>query len=215
MSCFITFEGIEGCGKTTQIQRVAEHLQSQHLAVHLTREPGGCQIADQIRAILLDADNSAMVPRAELLLYAAARAQHVAEVIRPALASGQIVLCDRFTDATVAYQGFARGLELEMIGHLNDLATDGLVPDLTILVDCPVSVGLGRAKARIARTDGPREERFEQEALAFHEKVRDGYLRLAGAAPERFRIVDGTAPIAEVTTAIMAQIAHFLAHRAN
>ena len=215
MSCFITFEGIEGCGKTTQIRRVADHLLTEHHSVHLTREPGGCHIANQVRAILLDADNCAMVPQAELLLYAAARAQHVAEVIRPALAARQIVLCDRFTDATVAYQGFARGLDRHLITHLNMLATDGLVPNLTILVDCPVSVGLGRAKARIAQTAGPREERFEREALTFHEKVRQGYLHLASEETERFRIVDGSASLADVTNAIMAHITNFLACCAN
>jgi dTMP kinase len=194
---------------------VAEYLQTKGQAVCLTREPGGCRIADQVRAILLDADNSAMVPQAELLLYAAARAQHVAEIIRPALAAGQIVLCDRFTDATVAYQGYARGLEQGLIRHLNVLATGDLAPDLTILVDCPVSVGLGRAKARIAQTSGPREERFEREALAFHEKVRNGYLCLADNEPGRFRTVDGSAPLDDVTADIMAHITSFLANRAH
>jgi len=215
MSCFITFEGIEGCGKTTQIQRVADHLLTTGKTVRQTREPGGCPIADQVRAILLDAANCAMTPHTELLLYAAARAQHVAEVVRPALASGQIVLCDRFTDATMAYQGYARGLDQPLIGQLNRLATDNLVPDLTILVDCPVAIGLGRAKARIAQTNGPREERFELEELAFHDRVRQGYLSLATAEPGRFRIVDGTAPLTAVTAAVIGHVSHFLASSAN
>jgi dTMP kinase len=215
MSCFITFEGIEGCGKTTQIQRVADLLRTENHAVQLTREPGGCPIADQIRTILLDADNRAMVSETELLLYAAARAQHVAEIIRPALAANRIVLCDRFTDATYAYQGFARGLNKSLVNHLNSIATGGLIPDLTILVDCPVSVGLGRAKARIANCSGPREERFEQEALQFHDQVRAGYLQLAASDPDRFRIIDGTAPIELVTAAIHQQITTYLASRAK
>jgi len=211
MNSFITFEGIEGCGKTTQIQRVAEQLQTEGRFVLITREPGGCPIADQIRSILLDADNRAMVPQAELLLYAAARAQHVAEVIKPALAAGKVVLCDRFTDATMAYQGDARGLDRDLVRHLNTLATGGLTPNLTILVDCPVSIGLGRAKARIAQNSGPREERFEQEALTFHEQVRAGYLRLATSEAARFRIIDGAAPMEQVTAEILAQVTTFLA----
>ncbi len=150
MGCFITFEGIEGCGKTTQIKLLEQHLTEKGFKVLLTREPGGCPIADQIRAILLDAANSAMTPSAELLLYAAARSQHVEEVIKPALADDCIVLCDRFTDATVAYQGYGRGLDLDSIGYLNQLATSGLKPQLTILLDCPVEVGLKRALARIS-----------------------------------------------------------------
>lgn len=215
MSCLITFEGVEGCGKTTQIQRVAAHLHSRNLPLLLTREPGGCPIADQIRSILLNAENRAMVADTELLLYAAARSQHVAEVIRPALLANRIVLCDRFTDATLAYQGFARGLDIELVRQLNSLATGGLTPDLTILVDCPAAIGLGRAKARIAASDGPKEERFEQEALSFHEKVRAGYLRQAQLEPTRFRIVDGKAPIEQVTSEIIGQIETLLADRAG
>jgi dTMP kinase len=214
MSCFITFEGIEGCGKTTQIQWVAEHLRSVGHSILLTREPGGCPIADQVRAILLDAANKALTPKAELLLYAAARAQHVAEVIKPALARGQTVLCDRFTDATSAYQGHARGLDPQLVDQLNAMATGGLVPDLTILIDCPVDVGLGRAKARIAATNGPREERFEQEERAFHEHVRQGYLALAAAAPHRFCVIDGAVPIADVTASILGNVTRFLADAA-
>ena len=215
MGCFITFEGIEGCGKTTQMQRVAALLQAEGHAIRLTREPGGCPIADQIRSILLDAGNCAMVPTAELLLYAAARAQHVAEIIRPALMAGHIVICDRFIDATYAYQGIARGLDLELVSQLNNLATDGMHPDLTIVVDCPVDVGLGRAKARIAGSDGPREERFELEAQQFHERVRAGYLQLAASDPSRYRVIDGTATIEQVTITIHDQIAGYLASRGN
>ena len=149
MGCFITFEGVEGCGKSTQIRKLAETLTKSGNNVTLTREPGGCDIADKIRAILLDSANAAMVPLAELLLYAAARAQHINEVILPALAKGDIVLCDRFIDATVAYQGHGRGLDLEMINNLNSLAAANCRPDITLLLDCPVATGLERARARI------------------------------------------------------------------
>lgn len=189
---FITFEGIEGCGKSTQIALLAAALQQAGQRVLLTREPGGCPIANQIRSVLLDAANTALVPMAELMLYAAARAQHLAEVIRPALSDGAIVLCDRFSDATRAYQSFGRGLDRQTIETLNDLACNGISPDLTLLLDCPVEVGLGRARQRIESTSGPREERFELESLAFHQRVRDGYLQLAAEEPDRFVIVDAT-----------------------
>lgn len=213
MAFFITFEGIEGCGKTTQESRLAESLAELGYPVVVTREPGGCSIAEQIRAILLDAGNRAMVPLAELLLYAAARAQHVEEVIRPALDTGKIVICDRFTDATAAYQGYGRSLDLELIGGLNRLATGGAVPDLTILLDCPEEVGLSRAMARINATEGAREERFEQESLAFHRKVREGYLRLAAAEPERYLILDGTRGIAETASAVAEAVLDRMAGR--
>ncbi|WP_429885448.1 dTMP kinase [Geoalkalibacter halelectricus] len=189
MSLFITFEGIEGSGKTTQIRRLATHLRERGHAVVQTREPGGCRIADAIRSILLDAANANLVPTAELLLYAAARRQHVEEIIQPALAGGHIVLCDRFTDATLAYQGFGRGLSLDLIAELNRLAGADLVPDLTLLFELPVATGLGRALGRIEQSDGPAEDRFEQESLVFHERVRQGYLTLAEQNPHRFRLI--------------------------
>src|SRR5512137_1696755 len=169
MGFFITFEGVEGCGKTTQIKLLAERLDEAGFRTLLTREPGGCPIADKIRQILLDADNQAMVPLTELLLYAAARAQHVAEVIVPALEAGMIVLCDRFTDATIAYQHFGRGIERSTIDELNGLARQTVRQDLTVLMDCDVSIGLARARSRIESSSGPREERFELEELAFHQ----------------------------------------------
>lgn len=190
---FITFEGIEGCGKSTQINLLATRLQQAGYTVILTREPGGCPIANQIRSVLLDAENSAMVPMAELMLYAAARAQHLAEVIRPALAADSIVLCDRFSDATRAYQAFGRGIDRQTIETLNSLACEGLSPQLTLLLDCPVEVGLGRAKQRIEASNGPREERFELESLAFHQRVRDGYLQLATEETDRFMIINAAA----------------------
>ena len=197
MGFFITFEGIEGCGKTTQLRLLKERLQASGEQVTATREPGGCPIADQMRAILLDAGNCAITPLSELLLYAAARAQHVQEIIVPALARGEIVLCDRFTDATVSYQGHGRGLDLDTISQLNRLATGGVEPKLTLLIDCPVEIGLGRALARIEAGSGAREERFELESRRFHERVRQGYLGLAAAFPERFVVIDGSGDVAQ------------------
>jgi dTMP kinase len=206
MACFITFEGIEGCGKTTQLQLLARRLEEDGHKVTVTREPGGCPIADQIRNILLDAGNRAITPLTELLLYAAARAQHVSEVVAPALATGGIVLCDRFTDATIAYQGHGRKLDLAIISQLNQLATVGIRPDLTVLLDCPADIGLKRAIARINSAQGAREERFELESLRFHQEVRNGYLQLARQEPQRFVVIDGTASIGETEAAIAAAV---------
>jgi dTMP kinase len=172
----------------------------------LTREPGGCPIADKIRSILLDAGNQGMVPLSELLLYAAARAQHVAEVILPALASDAIVLCDRFTDATVAYQHCGRGIDRSTIDALNTLACQSVRPDLTVLMDCDVAIGLARAKSRIEMTSGPREERFELEALAFHQRVRDGYLQLAADEADRFLTLSASGSIEEISDRIALQV---------
>lgn len=211
MGYLITFEGIEGCGKTTQIRLLAAALTEAGHRVTLTREPGGCPIADKIRAILLDAENSAMTPSAELLLYAAARAQHISEIISPALGRGDIVLCDRFTDATLAYQGYGRGLDRSKIMQLNDLATAGCRPDLTILIDCPVETGLRRAMARIeaatlADSGTKREERFEMESRQFHQRVRDGYLTLASESPDRFIVVAGDGNMEGIAATIEAAV---------
>lgn len=204
---FITFEGIEGCGKSTQISLLANHLQQAGYRVVLTREPGGCPIADKIRSILLDSANSALTPMTELMLYAAARAQHLTDVVRPALADGALVLCDRFSDATRAYQAFGRGIDRQTMETLNDMACDGLAPHLTILLDCPVEVGLGRARQRIEITSGPREERFELESMLFHQKVRDGYLQLAADEPDRFISIDAAGGTPEhVAKSILAAI---------
>ena len=192
MGLFITFEGIEGCGKTTQIRLLAETLRHQGHDVIETREPGGCNIADQIRAVLLDAKNSRMTCPTELLLYAAARAQHVSEVIRPALEAGKTVLCDRFCDATLAYQGYGRQLDIAQITTLNDYACQGIWPDLTLLLDLPVEIGLGRARQRNEQHVGPNEDRFEQESLDFHQRIRDAYLHLAAEEPQRFQTIDAS-----------------------
>lgn len=202
MGYFITFEGIEGCGKTTQIKKLSERLQALGHRTLLTREPGGCPISDKIRTILLDAGNCAMQPLTELLLYAASRAQHVADIILPALQSGHIVLCDRFTDATVAYQHCGRGIDRDTIDELNLMACQSVHPDATVLMDCDVATGLARAKSRMDAGTGPREERFELEAAAFHQRVRDGYLNLASVEPQRFLTVSADGSIDEISEII-------------
>jgi dTMP kinase len=199
---FITFEGIEGSGKSTQISKLAEHLKALNHPVRLTREPGGTAIGDQVRKILLDSANTMLVPRAELLLYAAARAQHLEELIRPALEAGSVVLCDRFSDATLAYQGYGRGLDIELIRALDRITTGGIKPDLTMLLDIGASAGISRARGRNSRDGLESEARFENEALAFHERVRTGYLALAGMEPGRYRVVDASLKPDEVQETI-------------
>jgi dTMP kinase len=190
---FITFEGIEGCGKTTQVDRLARALEERRLPHVVTREPGGTRLGDHIRRMLLDRDHGEMEGLTELLLYAADRAQHVAEVIHPALASGRWVVCDRFADATTAYQGYGRGQDFDLIHRLNLVATQGVWPDLTLLLDCPVELGLERAQRRILAGATPaREDRFERQVRAFHLRVREGYLRLADQDPARIKILDAT-----------------------
>jgi len=203
---FITFEGIEGCGKTTQIRMLSEQLESLGYTVVMTREPGGCAISDKIRAILLDADNRGMCSLTELFLYAAARSQHVSDVILPSLKADSIVLCDRFTDATIAYQSAGRGIDRATVDELNILACQSLSPDLTVLIDCDAAVGLGRARSRIEALSGPREERFELEALEFHQKVRAGYLALAAQEPQRFIVIDGSGTPEQVSGLIAEQV---------
>jgi dTMP kinase len=195
---FITFEGIEGSGKSTQISRLLQHLSEQRRPVRLTREPGGTPIGDQVRRILLDPANRLLDPTAELLLYAASRAQHLREVILPELEAGRIVLCDRFSDATMAYQGYGRGLSIPTIRELDRIVTVGLRPALTILLDLTVEMGLGRARGRNTSQGLLDEARFENEDLVFHNRVRDGYLRLAQEEPGRIRIVNAARPPEEI-----------------
>jgi dTMP kinase len=189
---FITFEGIEGSGKSTQIVLLENHLKSRGLRVVLTREPGGTPIGDQVRKILLDPANIALDPTAELLLYAASRAQHLHEVIGPALAAGRIVLCDRFSDATLAYQGYGRGLNIDMIHALDRIVTSGMRPDCTILFDIEAASGIARAHGRNTSSGLEAEARFENEEIAFHERVRQGYLTLTRQEPGRIRVVDAS-----------------------
>lgn len=215
MSFFITFEGIEGSGKSTQITLLRDALKKSGYPVVQTREPGGCPIADQIRSILLHPKNSNLDATTELLLYAAARAQHVNDVIRPSLKQEQLVLCDRYTDATYAYQGDGRNLDGKLISQLNFVAAQGIFPDLTILIDLPVETGLGRALSREAAQEDDSEGRFERETMDFHQRVRDGYLHLAKQEPNRFVLVDGTLAIENLAVKILRVTLNFLETRAD
>jgi len=189
---FITFEGIEGSGKSTQIALLANYLTARGIRNVLTREPGGTLIGDQVRKILLDPANRSLDPTAELLLYAASRAQHLREIILPALANGMTVLCDRFSDATLAYQGYGRRLDIEMIRSLDRIVTTGMRPDLTILFDIEATMGIERARGRNNSLGLEAEARFENEELVFHDRVRQGYLKLVVQEPDRIRIVDAS-----------------------
>jgi dTMP kinase len=190
---FITFEGIEGSGKTTQIKRLHNVLKNREIPCLVTREPGATKIGLQIRAILLDQKNKKMDPLAELFLYLADRCQHVNEKILPALSRGQWIISDRFWDATVVYQGLARGLKQNLLNQLRPKILGSVWPDKTFLLDLPVNIGLGRAWERINKSEEARKEsRFEKEALAFHQKIRQGYLSLAGKESERIKVIDAT-----------------------
>jgi len=197
---FITLEGPEGAGKSTNRDYLAERLESAGCEVLLTREPGGTPLAERIRELLLEPSAEPMAADTELLLVFAARAQHLAQVIRPALAAGKAVLCDRFTDATYAYQGGGRGLSLERIALLENFVQGSLRPDLTLVFDLPVEIGLARAAAR------GRLDRFEQEAQDFFEAVRQTYLARARLAPERYRLLDAALPL----HAVQAQLDRLL-----
>lgn len=187
---FVTFEGVEGSGKSTQLERLADRLRRGGREVVVTREPGGTELGRRLRSLLLDARQTHMEPMVELLLYAADRAQHVCERIRPALERGALVLCDRFLHATLAYQGHGRGLDTALIMRIHSAPPLDLRPDRTILLDLDPTHGLPRAVQRNLRSGtGLKEGRFEAEALAFHRRVREGYLALARAEPERFRVV--------------------------
>jgi dTMP kinase len=191
---FIVFEGGEGSGKSTQARLLAERLRAAGARVTSVREPGGTPAGDDIREILLDPAHDGLDPRAELMLYAASRAEHVAKVIRPRLEAGDIVVCDRFTDSSLAYQGYGRGLALGAVRTLNDLATGGLAPDLTLYIDLDPRVGIARAAGRGTA------DRLEAEEIAFHERVRAGFLELAGSADHV--VVDGSLAVSEVAEAI-------------
>jgi len=206
---FITFEGIEGSGKTTQIQMLSNYFEDRGLDHLLTREPGGTPIGDQIRRLVLDPRNASMTPVCELLLYSAARAQHVEKVIRPALEGGRLVLCDRFTDATFAYQGYGRAIPLDLIDALHDLKTLALRPDLTLLFDIDSRLALKRARDR--DHGGPQDQtRFEREDLAFHERVRSGYLEMSRQAPERFVVLDARGSVDELHLRVIETIVRHL-----
>lgn len=197
---FITFEGGDGTGKTTQVHALEQYLRDLGRRCVVTREPGATTLGKLIRKVLLEAGDHNIAAATELFLYLADRAQHVHEIITPALHTGKIVLCDRFSDSTLAYQGYGRGIDLDWLRKLNDTATGELRPDLTFLFDCPVDVGLSRAARRRedGQIDGPREDRFEREECEFHERVRAGFLELARLEPERFRIIDASRSVADV-----------------
>ena len=205
---FITFEGVEGSGKTTQVERLAGRLRRAGRAVLTTREPGGTPISDRIRAVVLDQANVEIHPHTEALLMCAARAQLVNELIRPALAEGRVVICDRYSDSTFAYQGYARGQDLATLRTLNHFATGGLVPHLTLLLDLPAAAGL---KRRFGPADGAAAaNRMDRLDLAFHQKVAAGYHALARAEPDRWRVVNATLGVAEAAAAIWKEVAQFL-----
>jgi dTMP kinase len=213
---FITFEGIEGCGKTTQIKRLADHLGEFSIPFVLTLEPGGTRVGKDIRRILLDSRNQALSNLAELLLYEADRAQHVEEVVRPALDRKRWVLCDRFFDATTVYQGYVRGQDMALIKTLNEKASLGIWPDITFVLDCPVEAGLFRARKRESGRGGHPEEgqdRFEREKKVFHEAVREGYLSLAKADRKRFVVVDATFAEDELEELIFEHIRPYIKNR--
>jgi dTMP kinase len=204
---FITFEGIEGSGKTTHMGLAAEELRSRGYSVIRTREPGGTLIGEQVRTVLLSPEHGNMSPVTELFLYEACRAQLIAECIRPELEAGNLVLCDRYFDATTAYQGYGRGLDLDLIERLNDAAGQGLEPDLTILLDCTVETGFERIRSRY-RNDSAKggegaPDRMETEDRAFHERIRRGYLRLAEKHDHRIRVVDATGALEDVQGKVM------------
>ena len=203
---FVTFEGIEGCGKTTQMERLADTLKRQGISLITTFEPGGTRIGKDIRRILLDNRNVDLSPLAELILYAADRAQHMEEVIKPALDQGKWVICDRFVDATLAYQGVARSQDMMLIQFLNEESTRGISPDMTFLLDCPVKMGLERAIKRNENLSQQGQDRFERETFDFHSKVKRGYLDLANEHKERFVIIDASLSEDEIEKEIFKRI---------
>lgn len=199
---FITFEGIEGCGKSTQIRRLAGRLNAGGIETLLTREPGGTATGEAIRNLLQhDAAGEPPVDRAELLLFTASRAQLMDRVILPALLNGQWVLCDRFIDSTLAYQGYARGMDIGTLQRINAFAVYDRMPDLTVLLDLEVERGFERLAERYA-DGGAAHDRFEREALDFHQRVREGYRQLAAREPDRFRLIDSDRPVETVAEEI-------------
>jgi dTMP kinase len=210
VSLLITFEGPEGSGKTTQTQLLHDVLQQQGYQIVCTREPGGTQIGEQIRTIVHDRLNSELVPEAEILLYSAARAQHVAQVIRPALGKGAIVISDRYAESTFAYQGYGRGLNLNILHEITQFATGGLQPDLVIYLDLDVTAGLDRKRQDQAQGKGE-WNRMDEQSFAFYRRVRDGYLAMAVQAEDRWLLVDAAQPVLEIHRVILSKIQSLLA----
>ncbi len=210
MSLFITFEGPEGGGKSTQVRRLAENLRARSYEVVITREPGGTPLGEAVRELLLGSRHSAMLPETEALLNSAARSQHVAEVIRPALAQGKVVLCDRYLDSTLAYQGAGRGLAIDALIALQQFSTRNLWPDLTFLLDVPVEVGISR---RI--TSGEPLNRFDVDSRAFHERVRSFFLEAASKDQQRWRVVDASVEAGVVEQYLLELTLQRLSERAT
>jgi dTMP kinase len=199
---FITFEGGDGSGKTTQLKALESYLTARGKSCLSTREPGGTSVGKLLRKVLLEVGKQQITSATELFLYLADRAQHIHEVIIPALEQGKIVLCDRYIDSTLAYQGYGRGIDLQLLRRLNDMASQGIRPDLTLLLDCPVEIGLSRSAQRSQMGAGQSEDRFEREKLEFHERIRAGFLELARTDPDRFRIINAAESARAVTEEI-------------
>jgi dTMP kinase len=209
MSCFITFEGPDGSGKTTQLLILHRYLVRAGWPVLLVREPGGTAIGDQIRAVLHDTRNVSMLPNAEVLLYSASRAQLVGQVIRPALEGGSVVLCDRYAEATMAYQGYGHGLDLELLKAITVFATGGLRPDLILYLDIEIEEGLRRKRSSFQAGQGE-WNRMDQKELDFHQRARAGYLQMVAAEPERWFVLDATRSIASLQHSIRGRVKHLL-----
>jgi dTMP kinase len=207
---FLSFEGIEGSGKSTQAALLADALRAHGHDVVITREPGGTSRGQVLRRLLLDPTEPALAPGAELLLMLADRAQHIQEVIAPALAANKVVITDRFVDSTTAYQGYGRGFDRALLHQLNALACGGYLPAMTFLMDLPVSEGLQRAGHRRGETETA--DHFEAESVAFHERVREGFLAIAGAEPRRIHILDATRPKEQVHQDILAALQRVIFH---
>ena len=209
---FITLEGPDGAGKGTQGRRLVEHLRRAAVDVLNTREPGGTSIGERIRRVLLDDTHREMAPETEMLLFAASRAQFVREVVRPALARGTTVLSERYVDASLAYQGFGRGLDVALVRTVNDVATGGLLPDLTLLLDIDPAIGLERVQAA-GRAGAAGGDRLEQETLAFHQRVRAGFLQLARESLKRFVVIDAQGDVERVHREVVRAVDGLLAGR--
>ena len=203
MALFITFEGGEGCGKSVQARALYKRLSQLAIPALLTHEPGGTPFGKKLGRWLKWAQNTHISPLTELLLFNASRARLIDEVIQPNLKNGKIVICDRYADSTIAYQSYGRGLDLEMVKAINDAATQGLKPDLTVLLDMPAEAGLGRKRVK-------RQDRFEKADIAFHQRVRDGYLKLAANDPERWLVVDASQPKRKIAQIIWQRVSQLL-----
>jgi dTMP kinase len=203
MALFITFEGGEGCGKSIQAKALYRRLSQSAIPARLTHEPGGTPFGNKIGRWLKWAKNTDISPLTELLLFNASRTQLVSEVIRPNLKNGMVIICDRYADSTTAYQSYGRGLDLEMVKAINNTATQGLKPDLTVLLDIPVEEGLARKRVK-------KQDRFEQADIAFHQRVREGYLKLAANDPQRWVVVDASQSKAKIREIIWQRVSQLL-----